>query len=271
MRVAGALFLTLLFWCASAGASNTTAPLNNAQKLDLIIGAIQEKLDIMSTDLQQTAAGLAKTGLASAEARRLLAELCQKHPSVVDCSTIDTSGRMVAVEPPAYQHVEGSDISSQAQVVKVLQTKKPVFSRPFKAVEGFHVMDMEWPVLSAKGQLLGSVSVIARPFVVMDAIIKPQLSRDTSDVWVLDTEGQIIYSRYRKNLGDNPLATPSLVGGGTLDDLVVQITAEPSGTGHFSSAPVGNQPPRITRCMWKTIPILDTHLRVVVFGNDRAN
>ena len=78
----------------------------DTEKVDLIFGApvpesenpplllklqqtIQEVLDRMDEDLFAAAEKLSKTGLDSPETRVILAELCRKHPYVVECATVN--------------------------------------------------------------------------------------------------------------------------------------------------------------------------------------
>lgn len=262
----------LCLWMRAAGAGTAEAATDEQrEKLDNITEKVLTKINSAGADLQNAADALAKTGLTSPEAHRILLDLCAKHPATVDCSSLDVNGIMVAVEPAAYKKFEGSDVGTQDQIVKLHKTRKPVVSGIFKAVEGFYAIDMEWPVLSPKGELLGSASMIVRPVVALDRQILPELGHDASDVWVMTPDGKIIYSRYREDVGDNPLVTPSYVGGETLHELVKEIAAKPEGTGHFNSKPIGGLPPRLTRCVWKTVTVYDSQWRVVLFGDARED
>jgi hypothetical protein len=256
---------------AAGRAAAAGVPDDLTAKLDRIAAAIEADLQSKSSDLRGAAESLSRTGLATPEARGILSGLCAGHPSAVDCATVDAGGVMVAVEPAKYRSAEGSDISGQAHVARLRETRRPAMSEPFKAVEGFYAIDLEWPIPPQGKALKGAVSMIVRPRVFLDGIVKPELDRDTSDVWILETDGRIIYSRFRKDVGDNPLATPSLVSGATLTSLVRQIVADPSGRGQFETPPVGGIPPRIRRCAWKTIGVHDRQWRIAVFGDDEGN
>ncbi len=261
--------LLSIVYCSPVFAADTSASASAEVQLDKISSAIQDTLTSMNNDLSTAAQTLAHAGLDGDNAHVVLSDLCDKHRSAVDCCTIDARGKIVAVEPPTYQEIEGKDVSNQHQVADLIRTKKPVLSKPFKAVEGFYAIDMEWPVLSAKGELLGSVSMIVRPISFIDGIVTPQFKGNKSDVWVMQPDGQIIYSRYRENVGDNPLATPSYISGPTLASLVKQIASQPEGVGHYNTPPVGGFDPMARRCVWKTISINETQWRVVVFGKLR--
>ncbi|MFA4875615.1 MAG: hypothetical protein WC690_09790, partial [bacterium] len=251
-------------WCAVllvasislAGIASASTPDDQSatkDKLDGIAQAIQDKLSSMGADLSIAAASLSDTPLDGAKARQILADLCKKHRSAIDCSTIDAKGTMVAVEPAPFRKFEGSDISNQEQIKKLHSTKKPVLSEPFRAVEGFYSLDFEWPILAKDGALRGSVSMIVKPLSFIDGIVKPELSGNVSDVWVMQTDGRILYSRFHEDIGDNPYVTPTYGNDTTYNSLVVQIVGQPSGAGHYDSRPVGNFNPMMRRCVWKTI------------------
>jgi len=85
---------------------NVSETTDTDEKVDLIFGApipisetppallklqqtIQGVLDRMDEDLFAAAEKLSQTGLDSPETRVILAELCQKHPYVIECGTVD--------------------------------------------------------------------------------------------------------------------------------------------------------------------------------------
>ncbi len=260
--------IALLLTCAPAGAAEEAAvTMIGNPRLDSIAASLQGVLEQMAGDLAAAAARLGRLRLDSPEARAVLSDLCGRHLSAVDCSAIDPNGIMIAVEPGQYREAEGADISSQEQVARLRGTKKPVLSKAFKAVEGFYGIDYEWPILSKKGELLGSVSMLVKPQAFIDRIVSPQLDAATSDVWVMQTDGQILYSRYPKEVGDNLLAVPAFDTGPSFNRLVRRIASQDEGAGGFRAPPAGGLGPARQRCAWKTIESAGTPWRVVLFGS----
>lgn len=259
--------IALLLSCSPLRAADPATPsLIANQRLETIAAALQGVLDRMGDDLADAAARLGKVRLDSADAHRVLSDLCGKHLSAVDCSTIDPAGVMIAVEPEQYRKVESADISSQEQVRRLHRTKKPVLSKAFKAVEGFYGIDYEWPILTKKGELLGSVSMLLKPQSFISRIVAPQLDAATVDVWVMQVDGQLLYTRYPKEVGDNLLVTPAFDTGPTFNHLVKQISLTPEGEGDFRAPPSGGLDSTRQRCAWKTIESAGTPWRVVLFG-----
>src|SRR5262249_9267715 len=78
----------------------------------------------LDTDLAQAATQLAAVGLPDSAAHQLLLKLCADNPAVVDCATVDLTGRMVALEPASFKQFEGVDIGQQEQVRRLHRPKK---------------------------------------------------------------------------------------------------------------------------------------------------
>ena len=124
---------------------------------------IQGALNDLDQTLFEAAKAIASHGLGADETRQILRDLCAGRPYVVDCSTVDADGLLVAVEPPDFRQLEGKDISSQEQVKLVRKSKGPVLSTVFDAIEGGKGIDLEWPVITSDGDFLGSVRMLIRP------------------------------------------------------------------------------------------------------------
>ena len=63
--------------------------------------AIQAELDKLDADVADAALKLKSTGLSGDGARQILNGLCTKYPYLVDCSTVDTTGKVVTMAPDA--------------------------------------------------------------------------------------------------------------------------------------------------------------------------
>jgi len=192
----------------------------DTEKVDLIFGApipksetppvllklqqtIQEVLDRMDEDLFAAAEKLSQTGLDSPETRIIIAELCRKHPYVVQCGTVDQNGTIVVEEPEAYKRIEGSNISQQEHMVKLHQTQQLGLSQAFRAVEGFDAVVLEWPVFSSEWNLIGLVGMLIRPESFLSTIIAPEVQGFPIDVWVMQTDGRIRYDPDVEEIGRN--------------------------------------------------------------------
>jgi len=158
-----------VFAVSAADAENSPTTLASAQEQ---VSSALARLDI---GLKKAAGELGKAGLTGEDARRILAATCREFTYLVDCSTIDPQGRMIAVEPPQYRGFEGKDISGQEQVQRMLKTRKPVLSSVFRSVEGYEAVDVEFPAFRPDGRFIGSISVLFKPEKLLGGIIKPYM------------------------------------------------------------------------------------------------
>jgi hypothetical protein len=224
---------------------------------------ITAQFDKMDKDVAQVAKSLSGKDLRTAGTRKVLGDLCRRYPYAVDCSFVDRKGRMILVEPVEYAKFEGSDISSQEQVICLQKTKKPVLSNAFKAVEGFDAVDLEHPVFSPAGEFEGSVSMLTRPEVMLAAIISPVVHGMPVDVWLMQKDGRILYDPDKAEVGlmlfDDPIYKPypQLLALGTL------IARERRGTGSYEFLGAGLKKPVMKDAYWTTVGLHGTEWRLV--------
>jgi S-adenosylmethionine hydrolase len=251
---------------AQAGKRLTTAQSGEATAvLTATRKAVQTALDRLDQDLARAATELTSTGLDSAGARAVLRRLSARHPDVVDFATVGATGTMLLVEPSAYQSSEGADISSQAQVIRLHKTLRPVLSRPFPAVEGFSAVDLEHVVRRADGTLAGSVSALLRTEVFLGDLIRP-LVADTSaidKVWVMDTDGVIMYDPDAPQVGTNLFLDPLYQPYPDLLALGRQIARRTSGAGSYEFLAKGSTEVIVKDAMWVSVGLHGTEWRLV--------
>ena len=132
----------------------------------------------------------------------ILMKLQNHSEYVVDTSFIDDEGYMKYVVPSEYSEYEGKYIGNQEQILKLKSEKYPVMSGIFYSVEGFDAIDMEWPVFSTNGELIGSLSYLIRPGIFLSDIFS-SLDENEYELWMLDANGTIVYDRDEYEIGKN--------------------------------------------------------------------
>jgi hypothetical protein len=171
---------------------------------------------------------------------------------------------MVLVEPEEYSKFEGSDISSQEQIIRLRESKKPVLSNVIKAVEGIYAVDLEHPVFSSQGEFAGSVSVLFRPESLFSYVIIPVLKGMPAESFVMQTDGRILYDAHKEEVGtmlfDDPVykTFPQLLALGTL------ISREKKGAGSFEYKQAGSEKLVKKDAHWTTVGLHGTEWRLVV-------
>ena len=226
-------------------------------------GAVQAVLDRVDADLAAAAANLTEAGLTSPDTHAILNNLCEQHAYVVDCATIDRNGTMLVVEPGAYHEFEGSDISQQEQIIRLRQTGQPVLSQTFRAVEGFNAVDLQWPVFSPDGELVGSVSMLIRPESFLSVLIEPEVQGSSIDAWVMQLDGLILYDPDGDEIGRNLFTDPLYQPFPQLLTMGREIAANEAGTGTYEFFGTGMSAPVKKAASWCSVGLHGTEWRVV--------
>ena len=175
-------------------------------------GRIGTALEKMDHELASAAGRLAETGLAGPRCREILVSLLDIGPGIVDCAAVSPEGRMVTIEPGEFHEFEGADISNQAQVLELHRTRRPVLSRVFQTVEGFPAVDLEHPVFGREGEPAGSVSLLFRPEEFLAALVEPIVRDLAVEVWIMQTDGRILYDADREEIGRMLFTDPMYQG-----------------------------------------------------------
>lgn len=199
----------------------------------------------------------------------MLARLCNRHPEVVDACTVDLKGRMITVEPRSHRDFEGSEISRQEQVIRLHRTKRPVLSLAFHAVEGFEAVDLEWPVFSSGSRMIGSVSLRMRPQDFLGAIIRPKTRESPVHLWVIQTDGRVLYAENLGEIGRNVLRGPRRRQGSLLRSAGRKIGMARSGSGVFPSPGQARGEDVQGRWSWVTVGLHGTEWRVIAVEDER--
>lgn len=253
---------------ALAGQSVSPQPRSTASdpptSLAAVTNGIASTLREADAALARAATELAHTGLRGEPARQVLADLCNRFAFAVDCAAVDARGIMVTVEPAAYRSVEGADISEQKQIIHLHATRRPVLSEAFRAVEGFDAIDLEHPVLTPDGQLLGSVSLLARTGTLLGHIIEPQVQGMPVDVWVMQPDGYLLYDPDEEEIGRNVFTDPLYQPFTQLLALVRRIAAEQSGSGRYEFLGRSLRQPVTKEAYWTTVGLHGRKWRVVL-------
>ena len=225
---------------------------------------ITADLNKMDQDLARLAGRISEKDLKTAQTRKMLGDLCRSYPYAVDCAVVDHNGRMVLVEPAEYAVFEGRDISTQEQIIRLRESKKPVLSNVIKTVEGIDAVDLEHPVFSSQGEFAGSVSLLFRPESLLSYILTPVLQGMPAEAFVMQTDGRILYDADKEEVGrmlfDDLMYKPfpQLLALGTL------ISREKKGAGNYEFKQEGSEKLVKKDAHWATVGLHGTEWRLIV-------
>lgn len=242
---------------ATAGAAIPTA-------LSRLQTSSQEALDKTDQSIAAAAKKLAAVpDLKSDAAKQILLELHKSCPFSIDCCAISPEGIMLAIEPETFKRFEGSDISKQDVVSRLLKTRAPAMGGQFKTVEGILAVDIEHPIMTDDGKFRGAVSMIFQPHVLLGKTIPPLIKGLPVEVWAMQRDGLIIYDADSGEIG-RMLFTDALYAPFTeLLHLGKRISAEPAGFGFYAFFKTGTKEKVNKETWWASVGLHGTEWRLV--------
>jgi len=253
-------FLFALFMFSPALAQ---IPSGLKDTLDNATSAIIHDLGNVDKQLHDVANNIALTGINTSPARKILNGALGVESRALNCAILDSTGRMILIEPRDYKGFESRDISAQAHVKELLATKKPVFSQVFRSVEGVDAVAFEYPVLSTQGNLMGAVSLLVKPEIFLDTIIEPVVKNSQVEIWIMQPDGLIVYNQNAPEAGKNVFKDAFYQSFPDFVALCKQIAAQEKGSGscEFLTRELKNK--AINDFAWNTVSINGLQWRVI--------
>lgn len=171
---------------------------------------------------------------------------------------------MLAVEPYEHRSSEGSDISAQEHMVKLFKTKEPVLSGSFRSVEGPDAVVIHHPVFSPNHQFAGSVSALFATEYFLAGIIGPVASTLPVDIFLMQTDGLMIYDVDPKQIGLNVFRDPLYQPFPDLIALARKVVAADEGSGVYRFYRKGVEAPVMKEAYWRTVALHGSMWRLVI-------
>ncbi len=268
-KTAGVLTLILMVAVAhESPAAKTKKRPDPEQTLLMMLTELQSSLQLVlegcDQDMVQAAGKLSGTGLTGAGAQEVLQDLFRRNPYAVDFCAVDAVGHIVEVEPSEYLHYRGADISAQEHVIRLQQTRQPVLSSMFRAVEGFLAVDLQYPVLSARGEFMGAVSMLIRLDDFLPEVIVPKVDESELDCWLVQTDGRVLYDSDPYEIGRNVLRDPLYRSCAGFAEAAGRIMS--NGTGRIDYT--CGDGPNAVKAAWESVGLHGTEWRMVMATRD---
>lgn len=201
--------------------------------------------------------------------RQVMSSILADSPLVVDVAWVDALGTMRYIEPPEYRGSEGIEIIKQPHVRVTLVEGKAVFSQSFISAEGFPAVVMAFPVKSARGEILGAVSMLLRPELIVGRILAKTLIPAGAELWLMDTGGRILWDADAAEIGLMLFDDPVYRQYESLLKLGRQIAANPSGKGEYVFEAQGSSEKIVKAASWDSVELFGTPWRVVLARRQR--
>lgn len=223
-------------------------------------------LDAIDKDLSSAAKKLAAIDRSGTEARKILASLCEGRPYAYACSIVDPSGKLVTVEPERFKSYEGADISAEPQVDELLRVRKPVVSPVFTALDGTKKIDFEYPIVTAKGEFAGAVSLLVDHQELFREVLAPLVDGQPIKIWAMQPDGIVLYDDDPAQINKNVFRDPLFTGFVDLVSFCRTVSDFPSGGGSYTFYMKGLEDQTVVKkyAVWDTVGLHGTTWRVVV-------
>jgi hypothetical protein len=249
---------------AKIGDEAEATPPQATLSLNRFVADMQASLDRIDASLAQLIEDRKGVLGEQGEIRRLLATYIAERPDVVDASFVDAQGVLRQIEPSEYRNLENADVSKREHVIATLNTRQPVFSSGFRAFEGFLAVELTRPMHDANGNFLGFIGAFMRPELLIDPLLKSSVIPDDHELWIMQTDGMIIFDQDRDEIGRMLFSDPLYAAYGNLLELGKKMAASPTGTGSYVFLAPGSQQPVIKHVAWQTISLHGREWRVVL-------
>lgn len=202
-------------------------------ELSTVQSEAQDALRSANENLTEASILLRTTGLNGTAAREVLAHLLANVNFAVDVVTIDAKGSIVAAEPAKYHEAEGTNISQQPQVLRMMETMMPVMSDVFVMVEGFTATDIEVPVFTTDGRFNGSVSVTLDLEGMLRDMVGSSIDLDMFQFTCLQTDGMEVFDTDEDQIGRNLFTDPVYQNYTTTLAFMHMLVGESAGYGTY--------------------------------------
>ena len=141
----------------------------------------------------------------------------------------------------------------------------PYLSSSFMAVEKYRAVVIERPLYDSGKQFAGSINLVIRPELLVESLLKKRTIPADYHLWIMQTDGMIIYDLNRKEIGWMLFSDPMYADYGDLLELGKRIAASPTGEGRYIIFPApGSTEKVIKNALWQTVSLHGREWRVVL-------
>jgi hypothetical protein len=205
------------------------------------------------------------------EVRQILGLVATHDPAVVDCGWIDPDGVLRWIEPADWRAREGANLSDEEIVRRLVRSRQPVLGRIERSAEEIDASALTYPVITSNGRLAGAVRILFRPETLADEIVQKHAVESDWDVWVLETDGKILFASDPAAAGRSLLSDDGFRSSPELIEIGRRMQTEPEG----EEAPPGGNPDDSARSWreghWTSVVLDGTEWRVLVTRSARRS
>ncbi|WP_332448582.1 cache domain-containing protein [Methanoculleus sp.] len=223
-----ALVVAVAVCGAGCTGENQPPPEERAESvLQEAVTGINSELVSVRASAGESARVLGEAGLTSAAGREAVRQAMLDHPHTESTLVVTKDGIVAMAVPENYAGLVNTSLLSQPQTERVLRGQAPLTSEVFHLEEGFSGITQSYPVFGP--DYLGYVSIAYRPDTLIERVVAPLTNSTPYDVWVMQTDGVVIYDTTPEEIGKNLFSDPAYQSP-ELQEAFSRIAAEPSGS-----------------------------------------
>jgi hypothetical protein len=226
--------------------------------------AVSANLTKIEAALMDASIALSETGIEGPGAKEVLSKLMMADPSVIDCITIDPTGRVREVEPSSFEKVKGENLNLQEHINDTINTRLYSGFHLIKAVEGVYAIDSEMPVFDRNGAFIGTVSFLFNNSQFLENVLSPFQPGGNSKIWVSKADdATILYDTDTSQILLNESA-PMYQNYPELLVLLNRMSMERTGYGTYEFLDQTHGETIKKGCYWTTIPNQGMQMRIAM-------
>ncbi|HRP02364.1 MAG TPA: hypothetical protein PLE30_06930 [Candidatus Kapabacteria bacterium] len=255
-----ALFLLLV----SCDNSNSPEVVNYPIELRTAQTDVLSELDSLTKEMNEFADSLKTTDIQLNEekVRARLLKFVDDYDYIDEALIMSDKGILNLIEPAKYKESEGTDVSSQEQIVRLIKEKKPVTSKIFKVVEGYYSIVYIIPVI-VDGNIKVSIAVLIDP----SRLFKPILEKISKDkdftFFVIENTGMVLYDPDPSEIGLNTITDPYYQDYPEVVAACTKIANGEEGQTAYTFYNTGMSEMDKFDVYWKSIKFIDSDWKIV--------
>lgn len=255
-------FLTGMLLLLSFTACNKDEATFFPEQLSALNNSLTASFDSLNADLTTSAAYLGTKSNDTTAIRTEMQSLFNKTTFVTEFSFTTPQGIMQIIEPPYFYPTQGTDISQQSHIIKGYQTKAPVLSNSFYAVENFWGAVDFHPVVN-NGDIKGGITSLFLPEDILGRLIIPLVKNQTYEMWVMEKGGKVLYDQDSEEIGLNVLTDPIYSEFTELVAAAGKINSQTTGETTYSYYKTGTTTKVVKKTYWLTFTMHGTEWKLI--------
>ena len=232
--------------------------------LNNVVEGIVKKVSDIENSLLNASDVISNNSKIPENIQTIIKKIYDENPDIYDVSYIDEKSVIRNIYPEEYESIIGVDLSGQEQFNVLKQTKKPVWSDLFYAVEGFYSFDLEWPLFNVNSDFIGSLSVLIKNDDFFRDIFLANINNPNYEVWIMQNDGTVVYDIDTFEIGRNIFTDELYSEYDELKVLCKTIIEENEGAGEYTFLQTNSETPVTKESIWTTISFHGKELKVVL-------